>query len=473
MNTPENQEKHKQINLESTKNRSISMKSIAISEFTRDESTHNSSSIFSSSTSSSSQSSNLRQKYKNKQKVNINSYKKTFNNFFPIHSIYDNSLILSKINIEPYSCQLCKNICEEPVIDDCGCGKKFCRKCLEYYLIKNKFKCFFTKKIVKNIQKYDDLTECIYSIKIKCKNYINNCDWEGKISEYKTHLFINCPKQYILCPNENCYTKIIREKMNEHLLICQYKKYICDKCNMQIQLIDKENHINICPKEEIKCSQCNRIFLREELEKHNEKCNYFFMKCPFWEIGCNDMKSKKEAEEMLKEEKTKHLLMLLQIKKMVDEKKKIHQKNIFEKKETNFELISKNNIKGKEESFLSQNSSYFDIIKEDKNEEINNNYINRKKNDSFKIIAYNLSKNKFLFKKRKRSISNKNIKNINNLSQKDSATIINKNHNYSDNKYEVNSHDSMTKDKKRKQNLNNTVYFDRHKNYDYMDKNNQ
>ena len=240
---------------------------------------------------------------------------------FPIQSIYDPSLVGSEEETKKYLCQLCQQICDDPVADSCGCGKIFCNKCLKYYLKNNFNKCPISERsIEKQPQKIDALTECINSLTIKCKNFSNGCEWKGKLSNFKKHIENECKKEFINCPNIDCFRKIMREEMLKHLLECEFRLITCSTCGAKIKFSDKKNHENICPKVIIKCPQgCDKNFERGELEKHKDNCPFTLEKCPFWEIGCKDMKTKKDINKMLENEFNKHLLLFLNSTKSKEE----------------------------------------------------------------------------------------------------------------------------------------------------------
>ena len=93
--------------------------------------------------------------------------------------------------VELYSCPLCEGILIEAIID--RCGHSFCKKCIET-LKQETNKCPFSKIEIK-----DYLTNIVVNSVIEkqicyCKNKNLKCDWQGKLSERKDHLYYDCTK---------------------------------------------------------------------------------------------------------------------------------------------------------------------------------------------------------------------------------------------------------------------------------------
>lgn len=256
---------------------------------------------------------------------------------FPIENIYSPELFLDQEDLDKFTCGLCENICIEPVHLCCGCKTIYCRKCLFYYLEHFNQQCPECKQISNKTVSIDGLEVFIKKMKMKCKNYVANCTWQGLLKEYEEHITKKCPKDIINCPYKGCVIKLKREEMKDHMEKCEYMEIICEKCKLKIYKNHQESHIEKCLKEKINCPQgCEEIIERGDFNLHKQTCIYSIINCPYDFAGCADQFKRSEIKQRLTEDMEKHL-------NLVKEKFANLEKNIKELKDENLNL--KNEIK--------------------------------------------------------------------------------------------------------------------------------
>ena len=227
---------------------------------------------------------------------------------FPIKNIYSPELFLEQEYIEKFICGICENVCDDPVMQLCGCEQMYCRKCLLFYYDNYHHKCPECKKETKEPTAITAVGVIIKLKKMKCKNYTLDCTWQGQCRDYKKHIANDCPKEIINCPNKGCIFKLRREDMDEHLEKCEYREIICSKCNLKIPINQSESHKEVCIKEKILCPQnCGEIIERGDINLHKKSCICSLMECPYTFLGCKHTFIKKDKEKFLNEFMSFHL----------------------------------------------------------------------------------------------------------------------------------------------------------------------
>ena len=227
---------------------------------------------------------------------------------FPIKNIYSPELFLEQEYIEKFTCGICENVCDDPVMQLCGCEQMYCRKCLLFYYDNYHHKCPECKKETKEPTAITAVGVIIKLKKMKCKNYTLDCTWQGQCRDYKKHIANNCPKEIINCPNKGCIFKLRREDMDEHLEKCEYREIICSKCNLKIPINQSESHKEVCIKEKILCPQnCGETIERGDINLHKKNCMCSLMECPYTFLGCKHTFIKKDKEKFLNEFMSFHL----------------------------------------------------------------------------------------------------------------------------------------------------------------------
>uniref|UniRef100_A0A7M5XC89 Uncharacterized protein n=1 Tax=Clytia hemisphaerica TaxID=252671 RepID=A0A7M5XC89_9CNID len=172
---------------------------------------------------------------------------------------YDFNLVNEGQNVSGLKCTICHLFLRETHSTPChhafcrGClmkwnqqqssnarGLKRCPSCNEHYDPKKISFNGVVDRMVKN------------DIDVKCPQHEKECQWQGKIIDYKNHLCGECPLVNVKCPNEGCQSALVRQEIPEHLAEeCLYEKIECEYfdvgCNQKVQRkdLDKHNKINL------------------------------------------------------------------------------------------------------------------------------------------------------------------------------------------------------------------------------------
>ena len=376
-------------------------------------------------------------------------------------NIYDPQLFINNYDyMDRFICGLCKNICDDPRYQYCGCESAFCKKCLDLYYDSNNNKCPICQKETRELIPNNSFNESILNLNMKCKNV--SCNWTGKFKDYKKHITKNCPKEFINCPNKGCIIKLRREEIPNHISNCEYSEYICNKCKSKMNMLEKNSHKNICPKEKIKCPrECGDYIERDNLNEHIKNCPNSYIECPYAFLGCKDKFMRKEKDERIIKDTYKHLdlaidkiqILLKEIKnlnkklnilendrnclnKEINELKEIIQKDYIK---INNEINSINIYQNSQNFFRNENSIMNDEMKNMKNEIIDKNLnidseiIIKEENKQKSLsnspeieLDSSYKSCKYISKKRKLSLCDTDI-NINNKSSKEFSLFENNN----------------------------------------------
>lgn len=313
---------------------------------------------------------------------------------YPINNVYKPELFLDQNYIEIFVCGICEYVCDDPVVQTCGCEQIYCRKCLQLYYTDYQNKCPECGKVNSDPTSVTSSNVAIKLKKMKCKNYKLKCTWQGQCGDYKYHITKNCPKEIIECPNNNCKVKLRREEMDSHVIICEHRDYICENCNLKMPFKELSEHKEICPKEKISCPlNCGTIIERQDFNLHKKKCINAIIDCPYSFLGCNHKLIKKDKKKLLNKYMSLHLdLAVKKIKELEGLKQRIQQykKEIKELKsyKEKYSLMHYNRIRNKSEDNKS--------IQQNNINEILENEIKNKRCDSYTIFNPNnniISKN--------------------------------------------------------------------------------
>ncbi len=146
----------------------------------------------------------------------------------------------------------------------------------------------------------------IQSLKVKCTNLKNGCQWVGELRHVDEHLK-TCDYVKLPCPNEciSIYQRVIkatqlfRKDLQKHFEDeCPRRQYSCPHCQETGEYGDiTGEHIKICPKIIIECSNaphCKTTFPRETKHAHLFTCQYQVVACKYSEFGCEKMPFRKD-----------------------------------------------------------------------------------------------------------------------------------------------------------------------------------
>ena len=145
----------------------------------------------------------------------------------------------------------------------------------------------------------------IQSLKVKCTNRTDGCQWMGELRHVDEHLK-TCDYVKLECPNE-CTTvyqrmKLFRKNLQKHIdNKCPRRQHSCPHCQEIGEYQDiTRKHIKICPKIIIECSNaphCKIRFPRETKQTHLSTCQYQVVACKYSEFGCEKMQFRKDLQE--------------------------------------------------------------------------------------------------------------------------------------------------------------------------------
>uniref|UniRef100_T1D122 TRAF-5 n=1 Tax=Dendrocoelum lacteum TaxID=27895 RepID=T1D122_9PLAT len=249
------------------------------------------------------------------------------------------------------SCGICKQIMFEPTQSQCGC--RFCSKCIEEFISKEKRKCPICTD--QNIEKV---------------SLIRDKAIEKEIMRMR-----------VQCPQEGCGENIMYREWGGHERACVYGVNECEKCGEEYVRSRKEDHEREeCGESVVKCDDCGKEMRREDLKnvhknydgdeeslcekwmckcpyqcteeqyvnmkEHASSCRERCTPCPLKDIGCEVKGPQGELKVHLKEAVGLHQILMLkeikdlreqkeEMKKMLREKEEDHRKKYEELREIN------------------------------------------------------------------------------------------------------------------------------------------
>ncbi|XP_065656702.1 TNF receptor-associated factor 6-B-like isoform X4 [Hydra vulgaris] len=179
---------------------------------------------------------------------------------------------------DEHECPVCKMALREPILT--ACGHRFCLSCSEEIRKINKgvFICPLDKTNLKYEQTFLDkaVERVILQLKVKCNNYLNNCQWTGELRAINTHEQY-CNRLPIYCVNQ-CGMEILREEMLSHIhdscantiIPCQYFNIGCNFKGMRKEQVthansSTQNHLSMAISKVAEL-ETNITLLKEEME---------------------------------------------------------------------------------------------------------------------------------------------------------------------------------------------------------------
>ena len=150
----------------------------------------------------------------------------------------------------------------------------------------------------------------IQSLKVKCTNHTNGCQWVGELRHVDEHpntcVYVKLP-----CPND-CgdgseivlieATQFFRKDLQKHLKDeCPRRQYSCPHCQETDEYrYTTGEHIKICPKMVIQCyntPHCKATFPQETKDAHLSTCQYQKIACKYSEFGCKKIPFRKDLQK--------------------------------------------------------------------------------------------------------------------------------------------------------------------------------
>ena len=228
----------------------------------------------------------------------------------PKYSIEDFSHSIQS-DLKDFICFLCKGVAIDPVIDNNG--DLFCRECLSYYQTTHNFSPVTNKQYpVKFAIGIPTIKQFLLKQMTRCPNRREGCRWEGPLKDNRNHVENECLKIKIICPNEGCGEKIIKENLHRHKEKCIYRKIRCEYCKKEIIVKNRKVHKEICPEMIVECpNNCKEKLKRKNIKEHIEKvCENTNLKCPFNSLGCPIQIQRKNMKQHITESFNNHLLSM-------------------------------------------------------------------------------------------------------------------------------------------------------------------
>ena len=189
-----------------------------------------------------------------------------------------------------YQCPICTEPLTEPYLS-IECGHHLCWQCRDRLLSIGKTECPTCREpdVLTNaiLEKY--LQRVVKSLKVRCSDYKEGCEWVGELRDLHDHLDPAKGRCGIACPF-GCGKYGRRSEMREHSRRHCHKRMIsCENCSYYNKFtIVTEKHYPICPRSPIDCpnQHCPVEGLRRhQLEQHLNECSHQLVDCP--NTGCS------------------------------------------------------------------------------------------------------------------------------------------------------------------------------------------
>ena len=145
----------------------------------------------------------------------------------------------------------------------------------------------------------------ILSLKTKCDNTTNGCEWSGELRSLDEHL-TNCDFSLLSCPNK-CkeVEQLLRKDMEKHKMECLRRQYDCPHCEEAGEYEERTtSHLNECPMIEVPCPkrECKESILRRNITEHLSKCMFEDIPCKYANIGCKEKVIRRDLHQLEKHE---------------------------------------------------------------------------------------------------------------------------------------------------------------------------
>ena len=199
--------------------------------------------------------------------------------------------LVHKTDID-YQCPICYELFTEPFVEPfiTDCGHLCCRKCRDRLLDSSKTECPTCRKpdVLINAVLENYLQRVVKSLKVRCSDYKEGCEWVGELRDLHDHLDPAKGRCGIACPF-GCGKYGRRIEMKEHSGHCHKQMISCENCGYYNTFtIVTEKHYPICPRSPIDCpnQHCSVEGLRRhQLEQHLNECSHQLVDCP--NTGCS------------------------------------------------------------------------------------------------------------------------------------------------------------------------------------------
>ena len=232
---------------------------------------------------------------------------------------------------EDWECPICKQTLLDPQLLSC-CGNHFCESCVERLRRRPCPLCGeaeFKALLDKGRQRQ------VLQVKVHCPNSGSGCEWQGELRQLISHLVGTgsggnvggaspgprtvppCRYEPVRCENDGCGELVPRINLQQHQNDeCPHRKVVCQYCN---NFEGKYNelwdvHWQVCPDYPMPCpNNCGiEKMRRSQVQSHCDRdCKMQVVKCPFWEVGCNIRRQRKDLTAHIKASEPHHSQLLV------------------------------------------------------------------------------------------------------------------------------------------------------------------
>ena len=217
--------------------------------------------------------------------------------------------------VEPLSdrltCPICRSAPREPRITECG--HQFCLECLRPLIRNAAVLCPICRTELKETEIYPNnmVKREILSLKIKCDNQEEGCEWTGELRQQDEH------KQtcgYVVVPCDNkCEEMVMRKDKNHHEENLCYRRIVsCSYCDVQLEYQEVVSvHFESCVRFPVGCHYgCGMQIPRGDMDVHTSRegiCSKSPLQCDFADAGCQFSGNRMQLEDHLRQSTVSHL----------------------------------------------------------------------------------------------------------------------------------------------------------------------
>lgn len=139
-------------------------------------------------------------------------------------------------------CAICQEVLEDPK-ETLTCQHAFCGNCITRWLRDHSScpSCRCPLSLNDLVPLHRIWREKLNRLRIRCLNVRVGCKTVVPLNNLEHH-FETCPFVRVSCPHSPCSEIIKRSHLLSHAEICNYRKVICDTCNLKIPAVEQSKH---------------------------------------------------------------------------------------------------------------------------------------------------------------------------------------------------------------------------------------
>ena len=229
-------------------------------------------------------------------------------------------------------CPACRRILKEPCLLSCGCGRRFCRECIEQ-VEKDAKPCPLCNEPKFIFLQDRWLEDSLKKVEVWCSHKKEGCEWKGKLENLEEHL-----KRDPFSDNQQngCMFEAVE---------CVYK---CGECYQRRHVATHQNEL--CMKRPYSCGYCQSYasIFEDVTEIHYPQCGKYpftLVYCPFRYSGCDTQLPRKDMPEHMKEATSTHLELLATVTQRVSVENQRLVQEIKELKQSTENSLHELNVK--------------------------------------------------------------------------------------------------------------------------------